>query len=91
DYWSGKAVLKLLVDGYGDLSALRNRFTLGNFILHGGGNGDSTMPITPDYKIGPDGKLYQEAISDIITYRSVSGGAWVLQNDGRYQSPINRS
>jgi hypothetical protein len=50
--WSDRAVLKLASGYSGDLSVLRNRFILGNFI---GNNGAST-PIA-GYEIGVDGIL----------------------------------
>jgi hypothetical protein len=82
DLWPGKAVLKL---GYnGDLSLLRDRFTLGNFV-----SGDTTTPII-GYEIAPNGTLSlllpSSGIGN-ITYSSVSGGDWTLEADGRRKSP----
>jgi hypothetical protein len=59
-YWSGKAALKL-ADGYnGNLSTLKDRFILENFIREEGGGGSPyaypAEPIT-GYEIGADGTL----------------------------------
>jgi hypothetical protein len=54
--WTGKEVLVLASDyTAGNLSALKTRFALGNFILISGGSYTVT-PIT-GYVIGDDGKL----------------------------------
>jgi hypothetical protein len=60
--WPGKAILKP-VDGYnGNISTIKDRFILGNFIhLEGRGTAESpyTFPATPitGYEIGADGTL----------------------------------